>query len=266
MKSACREQAKLIFLLTACLLSFFTVLASPQGHPCPVRGVSESGIVRAVYDGDTILVEFSPGEERRVRLIGVDAPEVDDAREEVAFWAQMARRFAFFHLYRKRITLTYDAERLDRHGRVLAYVHAEGNSLFNEFIIRQGFAFAFLKYPFRSDYQELFKEAQDDARSKQRALWRKGEPLPVPVSAAASHLGEFAAVMFRCARVEQRGAFLYLISDGGEFEAAIPGNRRRLFPDKKGWEGKDFRVTGFIEEFRGRTQVLLFFPRQLKRL
>jgi len=68
-----------------------------------------------------------------------------------------------------------------------------------------------MRYPFRGDYQKLFREAQREARSKQRGLWRKGEPRVVSASEAASHLGEFAAVAFRCARVTQRGAFLYLI-------------------------------------------------------
>ena len=218
------------------------------------------GTVSRVTDGDTIVVKSTGGGERRVRLIGVDAPETDEAREEVALWAQMARRFTFFHLYRKRISLTYD---VDRHGRVLAYVFTEEKSLFNEFIIRQGFAFAFLKYPFRSDYQKLFREAQDEARSEQRGLWRKGEPVVIPVAEASSHLGEFAAVGFKCSRVERRRSFLYLISDAGEFEAAIPGDRRPLFPEAGEWEGKTLIVAGFIEEFRGRSQILLFFPRQL---
>jgi endonuclease YncB( thermonuclease family) len=71
------------------------------------RGSSfpESGFVTAVYDGDTIKVRFKNKQERKVRLIGIDAPEIEASREEVKFRAQMAKRFAFFYLYRETINL-----------------------------------------------------------------------------------------------------------------------------------------------------------------
>ena len=55
------------------------------------------GTVTAVYDGDTIRVKLDNGDSEIVRLIGVDAPELGDERDEVRFLAFMSKRFAFYH-------------------------------------------------------------------------------------------------------------------------------------------------------------------------
>ena len=63
----------------------------------------ESGLVTAVYDGDTIKVKFKSGIEKVVRLIGIDSPETDAVSEEIKFRAYMAKRFVFFYLYSRKI-------------------------------------------------------------------------------------------------------------------------------------------------------------------
>jgi micrococcal nuclease len=223
----------------------------------------ESGTVVRVADGDTITVKFA-GDERRVRLIGVDAPEMDDAREDVAFRAFLSRRFAFHHLYRRAVRLTYDFLFLDEHGRVLAYVWPEADRLFNDFIIRQGFASAFLKYPFRKDYQDRFRAAETEARKENRGFWRRDPPPVIPEPRARSHLGELVSVSFRCAGVSKRRPFLVLRAADSDFEAIVPLDRVPFFSGVENCRGKEVIVTGFLEEFRGRPQIMLSFPRQLR--
>ena len=46
-------------------------------------------VVKTVFDGDTVKVEFDDRTEKSVRLIGVDCPEIDDDREGVRFQALM---------------------------------------------------------------------------------------------------------------------------------------------------------------------------------
>ncbi len=227
-------------------------------------GPSGSGTVVTVYDGDTIKVKFGDGAEERVRLIGVNAPEIDDPREEVSYEAHLAWRFTFFHLYGQKIALTYDQTPRDKHGRILAYVWVHGQLLFNEFILQEGFAAAFFAFPFRQDYEERFREAQKRARQQGRGLWREGEPEVIPSSSVASRVGELVSVRFICSRVRRSRSFLYLISKDGLFEALIPSERRRYFPPEETYPGRMLIVTGFLEKFRGRPQILLFFLRQLR--
>ena len=189
---------------------------------------------------------------------------MDDSREAVAFHAFLSRRFAFHHLYRRDVRLTYDFSPLDEHGRVLAYVWSGEGKLFNDFIIRQGFAAAFLKYPYKREYQERFRAAEVEARAENRGFWREGAPAVISESEARHRLGEVISVRFRCAEISQEKPFLYLRSAKGAFEVPVPRGRLHLFPGIESCPGKEVIVTGFLEEFEGRPQIMLSFPRQLR--
>jgi micrococcal nuclease len=209
---------------------------------------AETGTVVRIADGDTVTLRFAGGLESRVRLIGVDAPEIDDPREDVAYRAFLSKRFAFHHLYLREVQLTYDFSPRDEHGRILAYLWLGENRLFNELIIREGFAAAFLKYPFRKD----------------RGFWRREEPETIPVSEVGGLTGRLLSVRYRCVRVSQKRDFVYLESADGLFEAVIARGRLGSFPGAAAGAGKDLIVTGLLEEFKGRLQIMLAFPRQLR--
>jgi micrococcal nuclease len=241
------------------------LLCSAPGFAAPIKSVfPESGTVVRVSDGDTATIRFADGVERRVRFIGVDAPEMGDPREDAAFRAFLSKRFAFHHLYRRDVHLTYDFSPLDEHGRVLAYIWPEKGKLFNDFIIRQGFAAAFLKYPYRKDYQKRFRAAEAEARKENRGFWRRDAPAVISVSEVRSRLGEVISVRFRCAEVSRKRSFLYLRSADDAFEALVPRERLLFIPEIESCRGKEIIVTGFLEEFRGRPQIMLSFPRQLR--
>ena len=224
----------------------------------------ESGTVIHIADGDTVTVRFSDLDERRVRLIGVDSPEMDDSREDVAYRAFLSKRFAFHHLHFREVRLTYDFPPQDEYGRVLAYLWLGEGELFNELVIQQGFAAAFLKYPYRKDYQDRFRAAEALARKENLGFWRRDAPAVVPISEVRSQIGSLISVRFRCARLSRKKSFVYLESGDGFFEGVVPIDRLRLFPDLETCAGKEITVTGFLEEFRGRPQVLLAFPRQFR--
>jgi micrococcal nuclease len=224
----------------------------------------DSGLVVVVYDGDTVKVRFADGAERKVRLIGIDSPEMDDPREEVRFMAFMAKRFAFLNLYRKNVHLAYDWELEDQYGRLLAYLTTDDGALFNELILKEGFAFAYRKFPFRKDLMERFKAAATDARIAGKGLWRKGPPPEVPASEARAYLGHLVSVRMTCAGFEERRSFAVLHSYEGGFEVLVPKEFSAAFPGLKGLTGKTIVVSGLVEEFDGTLQVLLYLPRQLK--
>lgn len=246
------------------LLVGLSYLASGRCSTAAAQASADSGTVIRVADGDTVTLRFANRAERRVRLIGVDAPEIEDPREDVAYRAFLSKRFAFHHLYGRKVGLTYDFTPQDEHGRVLAYLWLGEGELFNEFIIREGFAAAFLKYPYRKDYQDRFRAAETRARKEDRGFWRREEPEIVPVAEAGSRTGRLVSVRFRCVRVSRKPAFIYLEAEDGLFEAVISRDRLGFFPDAAAGAGKEIVVTGFLEEFKGRPQVMLAFPRQLR--
>ena len=75
------------------------------------------------------------------------------------------------------VRLEYDQQKIDKYGRTLAYVFVldyqkpGAEIFFNEKIIQDGYAFAYVKYPFRDDYMTRFRNAEREARENNRGLW-----------------------------------------------------------------------------------------------
>jgi micrococcal nuclease len=250
-------------LILGCLLGVIFG-GCPGSLPATEEALPESGQVVRVVDGDTITIRFAGRIERKVRLIGVDAPEIRDPREDVAFHAFLSRRFAIHHLLRRDVRLSTDFPQLDEYGRVLAYVWLDKEKLFNEFIIRQGFAAAFLKYPFRKDYQGRFRAAEAEARKENRGFWGPDPAPSISLAEVRGRLGEAVSVRFQCQKIADSKLFLFLRSVDGAIEALIPQTRIAAFPGIQGCEGKEIIVTGVLEEFKGRPHIVLFCPRQLR--
>jgi endonuclease YncB( thermonuclease family) len=122
-----------------------------------------------VIDGDTLLL--STGE--RVRLIGVDTPELYHPLKPVQYFAKEASQFTRKMAEGKRVRLEYDWRRLDRYNRLLAYVYLEDGTFLNAEIIRQGYGFAYTKYHFK--YREEFRQYEREARENKRGLWKQRE-------------------------------------------------------------------------------------------
>jgi micrococcal nuclease len=122
-------------------------------------------------DGDTIVIKLDR-KETKVRLIGVDTPETVHPQKRVEAYGKEASRFTENLLKGEQIYLEYEpgGSRLDKYGRLLAYVYRAPDGLFvNLEIIRQGYGHAYTKYPFQ--YMDLFREAERRARDGQKGLW-----------------------------------------------------------------------------------------------
>lgn len=138
-----------------------------------------SGRVSWVYDGDTIEVE----QVGRVRLLGIDAPEIKDSDRDrfyqhqfgissatLRLVARQATDYVIKHAHNQIVTLEFDQERIDPYGRTLAYVYLPDGRLLNQVLIEEGLAAVFR----RADFQlkEQFMAAEAKARENKRGLWR----------------------------------------------------------------------------------------------
>ncbi len=221
-------------------------------------------LVTRVSDGDTIQVRLPGGQVRRVRLIGVDTPERGDRNEDNRFWAEMATRFAVQNLLDKTVRLIPDREAEDKYGRLLAFVSVEGAGIFNEKIIREGYSAAYLRFPFRRDYREAFRRAEAEARRAGKGIWGGRISAVAAPPEAASHLGEYVTVRFRCARAGDGRRYSFLWSGDRLFQALLRNDtawgRAR---SAQALVGKEVSVTGVLEGDRGFRKVYVLFPRQI---
>ncbi|MCL1890818.1 MAG: thermonuclease family protein [Coriobacteriia bacterium] len=136
-----------------------------------------------VYDGDTFHAMVN-GVNERVRVIGIDAPEMDD--EDFPEEAKASQRYASQLVNNKTVWLEVDngAER-DRHGRILAYVwlvdpagfddkeeHIIQNTL-NGRMLDAGYAKSLTVKP-NTTYREIFESRSHWARKNDVGLWPTG--------------------------------------------------------------------------------------------
>ncbi len=163
------KRINLLFLSFLCgvalFLSFSPLHSEPEGDKVKV--------VRVV-DGDTIVVRFQNGRYEKVRLIGINTPETVDPRRPVQYFGKEASKYTKKHLLGKTVYLQYDWQLRDKYGRLLAYVFLPDGTFFNAKIIKDGYAFAFTRYPFK--YMELFRKLEREAREHGRGLWGPGSP------------------------------------------------------------------------------------------
>ena len=87
-----------------------------------------------VVDGDTIIVKIN-GEEKSVRLIGIDTPEKDECFEKEA--TKKAKEL----MENKKIKLEADSSQddNDKYGRLLRYIYLEDGTFVNEKLVEEGF-------------------------------------------------------------------------------------------------------------------------------
>jgi len=118
-----------------------------------------------VVDGDTIVLN----ENETIRLIGVDTPETKDPRKSVQYFGQEAYEFTKSLVEGKKVRLEFDQDRIDKYGRTLGYVYLEDGTFVNAEIIKQGYGFAYTKYPIK--YIEKFRQYEREARQNLYGLW-----------------------------------------------------------------------------------------------
>ncbi len=135
-----------------------------------------SGEVIRVVDGDTIVVKSSNKIER-IRLIGIDAPEMIDKKSGVAqCYAKKAKEELSKMVFQKKVRIAPDTKNKNRdiYGRLLRYVTVDSDKRspsINELLIQKGAVRLYKRYDF--EYLTLFQKQEKTARETQLGLWKK---------------------------------------------------------------------------------------------
>jgi micrococcal nuclease len=127
--------------------------------------------VSKVVDGDTFWVINTIGKDEKIRLIGVNTPEVrNTGRTQVEYFGKEASDYVKALLTGRRVRLEYDVGRYDRYKRTLAYVYLEDGTFLNALLVKKGYANV-ATYPPNLKYVDLFIKLEREARGKGKGLW-----------------------------------------------------------------------------------------------
>lgn len=117
-----------------------------------------------VIDGDTFVIETG----ERVRVLGINAPEMKTE------YGEPAKEHLLSLIDGKTVDLQPDhiSKDKDVYGRLLRYVILDGVDI-DKKMVTDGYAIAFLKYPF--DKEKEYKEEELKARSASLGIWKNND-------------------------------------------------------------------------------------------
>jgi len=133
-------------------------------------------VVSRVIDGDTFEAKVN-GKTERIRMIGVDTPEVHG---KVEAYGKEASTFTKKQLTGKKVFLELDVQERDKYGRLLAYVWLSQpttlddksirSQMFNARLLLNGYAEQ-MTVPPNVKYANKFTVYVREAREAKRGLW-----------------------------------------------------------------------------------------------
>jgi len=126
-----------------------------------------SGRVTAITDGDTLRLDVD-GQELRVRLIGVDTPEIYPEVE--CFGPEAEQALTDFAPPGSTLGYAYDRDERDQYDRELLYLYTSDGTLINYELVAQGYGTAVLFEP-NDRYWDDLRAAERDAQSAGLGLW-----------------------------------------------------------------------------------------------
>jgi micrococcal nuclease len=150
-----------LILLAGCVFWLAACEARPAGPP------QEAQVVR-VIDGDTLVLAGGA----RVRVLGIDAPELEHDGHPADFLAHKAKAVLSELTLHQKLSLEYDRLHYDHYGRLLAYLYLPDHTFVNAALVRQGLARVYIIAPNLAHREELLA-AQREAIEAQRGIWQK---------------------------------------------------------------------------------------------
>lgn len=132
----------------------------PQGH-------RETVTVKRVLDGDT----FDLTDGRRIRMLGIDAPEVAHEDQPAQPYSKEATDWLRSRIEGARVSLRIDSAKKDRYGRTLAWVYDEHGKMLNEELLAEGLVRLLPDFGLPADLEPQLRQAESEARILKKGLW-----------------------------------------------------------------------------------------------
>ncbi len=151
------------------IIAFVTsIFLLPSVHAATPRSLVAT--VERVSDGDTVIALTSEGTKLKIRLLGIDVPEVPHGKKPGLPFGEEARDY-LDHLIGGK-TVRVDAYGPDKYQRVLAVVW-DGQINVNLLMVAMGYAEVYRGAPCQVYCLEL-QDAEAKARRDRVGMWAQG--------------------------------------------------------------------------------------------
>lgn len=214
--------------------------------------------MRRVHDGDTVVLDDGT----RVRLLGINTPEVDSAISSAEAGGSAATAWLKARIEAGKVLIETDAELKDHYGRTLGHLFAEDGEHLNLTLVRKGLASASI-FPPNLKYADILSAAQAQAAEQKLGIW--GDPAYAPraiVDLPRLHLRGWQRWQGRPTALDFSGGYVHLVFTD-EVQVRIPKENLSLFPSLSAYVGKSLEVRGWVSRRKDRYSILVRHPSAL---
>ena len=194
---------------------------APRPAPTAARPAATLYPVVGITDGDTIKVRVG-GTTERVRLIGLDAPELKGPE----CWSEKASSRMQSLVQSRSVQLVRDPTQddRDRYGRLLRHVVTADGRLVAQALIEGGFAKEYT-YDRAYAHRDAYRAAQERARGKRLGVWSAAcaSPAPVapaPTAAPAAPARPSGGCVIK-GNISSSGEKIYHVPGGGSYDVTV---------------------------------------------
>ena len=213
------------------------------------------GIVRAVVDGDTVLLRSGV----EVRLVGIQAPKLPLGRRGFRTWPLAAESKAMLETLTlgKHLALSYGGRKIDRNGRLLAQLTDDAGTWIQGAMLSRGMARVYTFADNRGRAAEMLA-LEREARKAKRGIWANAFYRVRAVDETPELIDTFQLVEGRVLNVSAVRGRVYLNFGQDwrtDFTVTIaPGAVRRFDGGAAALQalrGRRIRVRGWLQRYNG---------------
>jgi endonuclease YncB( thermonuclease family) len=259
--SARLRQAGYGALLALPFLLWLSADAATKRAPVPQPATTLQAQVEYVLDGDTLILT----DQRHVRLIGINAPEIgkDGAADEPL---SQAARVALTRLVGgKTVELVLGRETHDHYGRLLAHVSLTDGRSAQETLLNLGLA-VLVAIPPNLGRQQLYAAAEQVARANKRGIWGMAYYEPIPAEQLRAQHSGFRFVIGRIREVWRSSKYVHLVMSP-RLHVLVPLEDLRYFDRRpESLAGQRVVVRGWVTHYGDNLQLRVRHPSMLSLL
>ncbi len=254
------------FFVAVFLLLFCINPAQAKNCSSSKLGSPEKAQVKWVYDGDTLLLK----DKRKIRVIGIDTPEVKHHKQKSQAYAAKARE-ALRELLKRfnyHIILRYGAEKRDRYSRDLAHVYLPDGTNIANWLLQRGYAKS-MPIPPNIALARCYKIAEQKAQQQHLRIWRYQEN---QIKTATTLSPRYTGYIRLEARVKQlkhyKKSLIIMLDSNSRRTLRIKIKKKNLNYFKtlnlNKLRNKTIIVTGILKSHYGKRTIYVNYPTQLQ--
>ena len=241
-------------LLVILILLLLTVVVHVQSYASRLELVN----VAWVIDGDTVVLD----DQRHVRLLGINAPEVAHGRGVNEAGAITAKEVLENVLKNAEVYLEKDVEEFDHYGRTLAYLRTSGGVNINRELVKRGVATINI-HPPNVKYSTQLITDQAIAEIEGLGIWQMLDYGPQSIDHVLKHKrkgwGRYQSTVIHI-DVEGKGTKLWL---GEMVYIWINSDNLKYFSDVYGYLNQPIEVRGWPRQWGTRWSIQARHPSQI---